>query len=469
MQDAAELQAHFAEFGQSHVFRFWDQLDDAGRARLSFQAADIDLAALAGIQASLGDAAGVAPRPLEPIEAERLPGHGGDADRAAQASARGDEILASGRVAALVVAGGQGTRLGFDGPKGAYPIGPVSDRSLFEIQAQKIRGLRRRTGRDLPWCVMTSSATDEATRAFFRKNEFFGLPERDVLFFCQGKIPSLDFEGRLLLEAPDRIFENPDGHGGCLTALAASGVLEELADRGVDTVFYYQVDNPLVRMCDPTFLGYHEEAGAEFSCKVARKTDPDEKVGILARSAGHAVVVEYTELDDEGRYALDDRGELVYWAGNVAIHLLTVDFVRRVADDADRYLPFHASEKKIPHLDDAGKRVEPAAPNGHKLERFVFDALAAAERVCVVEAERSSEFSPVKNSDGTDSPATARRDLIASYHSWLRAGGIPPADSSAAIEIDHAKIDGPVDARGLRARGATDAGDAIRIASGDSV
>lgn len=469
MQDAAELQAHFAEFGQSHVFRFWDELDDPGRTRLRLQASGIDLAALARIQAKVGAATDVLQRELEPIEAERLPDYGGDAARAAQASARGDEILASGRVAALVVAGGQGTRLGFDGPKGAYPIGPVSDRSLFEIQAQKIRGLRRRTGHDLPWCVMTSSATDDATRAFFREHEFFGLPEQDVLFFCQGKIPSLDFDGRLMLAARDRIFENPDGHGGCLTALSASGVLDELADRGIDTLFYYQVDNPLVRMCDATFLGYHDEAGAEFSCKVARKTDPDEKVGILARSAGRAIVVEYTELGDADRYARDDSGELLYWAGNAAIHLLATDFVRRVADDADRFLPFHASEKKIPYLDDAGKLVEPESPNGRKLERFVFDALAAAESICVVEAERSSEFSPVKNADGTDSPATARRDLIASYHSWLSAGGISPADSSAAIEIDHAKIDGPVDARGLGVRGAADAGDAIRIASGDTV
>jgi len=469
MQDAAELRAHFAEFGQSHVFRFWDQLDDAGRAGLSLQAAGIDLAALARIHAGLADAPDALPRRLEPIAAERLPEHGGDAARAARASVRGDEILASGRVAALVVAGGQGTRLGFDGPKGAYPIGPVSDRSLFEIQAQKIRGLRRRTGQDLPWCVMTSRATDEATRAFFRANDFFGLPERDVLFFRQGRIPSLDFEGRLMLEAPDRIFENPDGHGGCLTALSASGVLDELEDRGIDTLFYYQVDNPLVRMCDPTFLGYHDAARAEFSCKVAKKTDPDEKVGILASSAGRVFVVEYTELGDEDRYARDERGELVYWAGNVAIHLLSIDFVRRVAADADRFLPFHASEKKIPYLDEAGNLIRPEAPNGRKLERFVFDALAATESVCVVEVDRASEFSPVKNSDGNDSPATARRDLIASYHSWLTAAGISPADSSAAIEIDHAKIDGPVDARGLNVRGAADLGDAIRIASGDSL
>jgi len=467
MQDAAELQAHYAEFGQSHVFRFWDQLDEVGRARLRSQAAGIDLAALARVHAKIAGAEAEVPGRLEPIQVERLPEHGGSATRTAQATARGEELLASGRVAPLVVAGGQGTRLGFDGPKGAYPIGPVSDRSLFEIQAQKIRGLRRRTGRDLPWCVMTSAATEVATRAFFDANSCFGLPERDVLFFCQGMVPSLDFEGRLMLEAPDRIFENPDGHGGSLTALLASGVLDELENRGIDTLFYYQVDNPLVRMCDPTYLGFHDAAGAEFSCKVSPKTDPEEKVGVLARSDGRAVVVEYTELGGEDRYARDDDGNLRYWAGNLAIHLLSTAFVRRMAGDAERLLPFHASAKKIPCIDAAGKPVRPEEPNGHKLERFVFDALGAAKGVCVVEAERAIEFSPVKNAEGNDSPTTARRDLVASYRSWLAEGGIPLADSSAAIEIDHAQIDGPGDASGLGIR-AVEAGDAIRIASGDS-
>jgi len=467
MRSIDALRTHFAEFGQSHVFRWWEQLDAAERRRLHAQAAEIDLAALQRAHAIHSQpAAGRGPR-LEPIAVERLPDRGGDPAKAAAAVRCGQEMLAAGRVAALVVGGGQGTRLGFEGPKGAFPIGPVTGRTLFEIQAQKIRHLRRRYGRPLPWCVMTSAATEAATREFLRKQDFFGLPEEDVLLFRQGMVPSMDFEGRLFLAAPDRIFENPDGHGGCLTALLDSGVLDELERRGIDTIFYYQVDNPLVRMCDPVYLGFHEAAAAEISCKVARKTDPDEKVGIVARANQRVAVVEYTELGEADRYARDEAGELVYWSGNIAIHLFATAFVRRAAGDAERSLPYHASEKKIPHIDDEGRAVMPEQPNGRKLERFVFDALSAANRVCVVETDRAIEFSPVKNAVGSDSPETARRDLVASYRSWLTTSGVTLPGDDVAIEIDHAQIDGPGDARRLGIHDVTEAGDAIRIASGD--
>jgi UDP-N-acetylglucosamine/UDP-N-acetylgalactosamine diphosphorylase len=467
MPDFEALRAHYAEFGQDHVFRFWERLDGPERGRLLTQAARIDLAALQRAHAIHGRPAGTGALQLEPVEVERLPDRGGDPERAAAAHHRGEEMLAAGRVAALVVAGGQGSRLGFEGPKGALPIGPVTDRTLFEIQAQKIRGLRRRYGRPLPWCVMTSATNDAATREFFRKAEFFDLPEQDVVFFRQGMVPSMDFEGRLFLEAPDRIFENPDGHGGSLTALLDSGALDALEQRGIDTVFFYQVDNPLVRMCDPVYLGFHEAAGAEVSCKVVRKANPLERVGVVARANGPIGVVEYTELNDEDRFARDGAGELVYWAGNIAIHLFATAFARRVARDAERLLPYHASEKKIPHIDDEGRRVTPAQPNGRKLERFVFDALPAAKGVCIVETDRADEFSPVKNAEGGDSPETVRRGLTARYRAWLAAAGIAVPGGDMLIEIDHSQIDGPDDARRLRIQSIAEAGDVIRIASGD--
>jgi UDP-N-acetylglucosamine/UDP-N-acetylgalactosamine diphosphorylase len=468
MSEIAGLRAHFAEFDQGHVFRCWDRLDDAGRQRLADQAAGIDLAALARIHAAQEHPAHAAALRLAPIAAERLPGRGGDSRAAEVARVRGEEMLADGRVAALVVAGGQGSRLGFDGPKGAYPLGPVTDRSLFEIQAQKILGLRRRFGRSVPWCVMTSAATDAPTREFLRRKSWFGLPEADVLCFRQAMVPSLDFDGRLILEAPDRIFENPDGHGGCLTGLLGSGVLDALEDRGIDTIFYYQVDNPLVRMCDPAYLGFHDGARAEVSCKVVQKTDPEEKVGIVARANDRVTVVEYSELDDAHRHELDASGELIYWQGNVAIHLFATDFIRRVAREADLTLPFHAAVKKIPYLGADGRRVEPAEPNGRKFERFVFDALSAAKNVCIVEADRAVEFSPVKNAEGGDSPQTARRDLLASYRCWLSEAGAALPEGDPALEFDHEQIDSPADVLRLGIHQVADAGDAIRIASGDS-
>jgi UDP-N-acetylglucosamine/UDP-N-acetylgalactosamine diphosphorylase len=219
-----------------------------------------------------------------------------------------------------------------------------------------------------------------------------------------------------------------------------------MEDRGVDTISYFQVDNPLVQIGDPVYLGLHEAEEAEMSCKVLRKPDPDVKWGVLVSIDGRLAIIEYTELDDELRNARDERGELVYWAGSPAIHLLRTDFVQRIADDPDRWLPYHVSAKKVPTVDADGRAVQPDEPNGYKLERFVFDALPAARRTCLVETRTSEEFSPIKNAEGPESPSSARRDLVAEYRRWLSEAGIelPPEDQR--IEIDHSQIDGPEDA-----------------------
>jgi len=455
----------FEAHGQGHVFRFWDTLDSVARERLAHQAAGIDLPALLRAHASLGEAQSGEVK-LETLPIEALPEHGGDTERARHARERGEALLGSGRVAVMVVAGGQASRLGYGGPKGFFPIGPVSERSLFAQQAQKLAHLRARSGRPVPWYVMTSPATDAATRAGFAQADHYGLPPEDVFFLSQGMVPSLDFDGRLMLERTDRIFENPNGHGGALTALLDSGALDDMASRGIDTIFYYQVDNPLVQLGDSLFLGFHDLAGAEMSCKVIRKIDPAEKMGVVARVNGRVGVVEYTEIDDEQRDARDSEGELLYWAGNLAVHAFDTSFVRRVTDRADSLLPFHASAKKIPALDAEGNALSPREPNGHKLERFVFDALAAARGVCVVEVRRSEEYSPVKNAEGSDSPATARRDLVALYRTWLEEAGVEPPSPDALIEIDESRIGGCEDLRRLGIQSAEQAGDIIQTARG---
>ena len=465
--DIAALRASFEGNGQGHVFRFWDQLDPAARARLAHQAGTIRLPALLRGFAAIGDPTRSASPKLEPVDAVPTPDRGGDPLAFERARARGAELLAEGRVGVMVVAGGQATRLGFPGPKGAYPLGPVSDRSLFAIHAQKIRRLRARCGRPVPWYVMTSQATDADTRRFFADHRHFGLPPRDVFFLVQRMVPSFDFAGRLVLEAPDRIFENPDGHGGALTALLDSGALDDMQERGIDTLFYFQVDNPLEQIADPVFLGFHAERDADVSCKVVRKQEPGEKVGVVARVDGRVGVVEYTEIDEEHRNARDDDGGLRFWAGSIAVHVFDTAFVRRVAKAADDLLPYHASAKRIPCVDAAGRTRTPAEPNGYKLERFVFDALAATERVLVMETPRSAEYSPVKNADGADSPATARCALSSRYRAWLEAAGVEIPPGGAAIEIDHSRVDGPEDARALGIRSAGEAGDVIHIAAGE--
>lgn len=460
------LRAAFAAHGQSHVFRFWDTLDGDARRRLLRQAQAVDLPLL------LSAWEDTRRRPLErlpriePAVVEAAPEHGGDAARFREAREAGEACLAAGRVGVMVVAGGQATRLGTDVPKGSFPIGPVSGRTLFELQSQKLRRLRERYGRRIPWYVMTSPATDFATRDAFARAGWYGLPKADVFFLCQGMVPAFDFEGRLILERPDRIFESPDGHGGAIPALLCSGALDDMSARGIDSLFYYQVDNPLVRLGDPTFLGFHALRGAEVSCKVVRKRDPAEKVGVVARIDGRVGIVEYTEIDDALRNARDEDGGLRMWAGSIAIHVFDREFLRRIAVQADTLLPYHASRKVIPTLDAEGQPYRPSAPNGFKFERFVFDVLPVAQQVSVVETLREDEYAPVKNAEGSDSPATARAALVELYRRWLDQAGIALPTRNRAIEIDHARVDSPDDARALGIRRADEARDVIRIAVG---
>jgi UDP-N-acetylglucosamine/UDP-N-acetylgalactosamine diphosphorylase len=464
-----DLRECFRAQDQSHVFDHWDRLGEPERAALIEQTSRLapGLPELVAAQRRAIDALrSPPPSDLTPASCIELPEHGGDPARFQAARHRGLQLLAEGRVAVLVVAGGQGTRLGYDGPKGAFPIGPISDRCLFELQAQKIRGLARRIGRPVPWYVMTSPATDRETRALFERHEFFGLDPADVLLFVQGTVPACDFERRLIMQSPSRIFENPNGHGGSLTALASSGALDDMDRRGVDRLFYYQVDNPLVHMADPVYLGFHEETGAEMSCKVIRKADPLEKVGVVARSGRQPVMLEYTELADAQRYQRDERGGLAYWAGNIAIHVFDTGFVRRVAAEADRLLPYHASAKVIPCIDSAGRPICVDEPNGYKLERFVFDALPAAKRICVLEVRAEEDFSPIKNAQGKDSPESARHDLVMQYRGWLVKAGFDLPNDTQWIEIDHAHIDSAEEAATCGYQDLVDAGDAIRVATG---
>jgi UDP-N-acetylglucosamine/UDP-N-acetylgalactosamine diphosphorylase len=454
------LRARFEEHGQGHVLANAVQLDPAARARLAAQLRAIDPAAVARAYAGARRLAEGPREKLEPPDVERLPERGGDPALRERARARGRELLAEGAVAALVVAGGQGTRLGFDGPKGAFLLGPVTRRSLFEQQAQKLRGAARRAGRAVPWLVMTSAATDRACREHFEAHGRFGLAPENVRFFTQAVMPAVDFEGRLVLEAPDRVSVAPDGHGGMIPALAASGLLDELAARGVRLLSYYQVDNPLVTIADPLFLGLHDLRGAEMSCKVVEKRGPDERAGTVGRRGGRLRVIEYTELDPWHRDRRDAGGAPAFWAASIGVHVLSVEFVRRVAADAERVLPYHASPKRIPGLDAAGRPLVPAAPNGYKLERFVFDALPEARRAALLEVRRHEEYSPIKNRSGGESPCTARKDLVARYRGWLREAGVTGVPEDAWIELDESRMGGPEDAAS-----APPGGDWLRIGS----
>ena len=249
----------------------------------------------------------------------------------------GEDALRRGEVAVLVVAGGQGSRLGFDHPKGMFPIGPVTNKSLFQIHAEKVLALTRRYGRPLPFLVMTSDGTHDETITFFEKHAFFGLPGDEVFFFRQGTMPALDMAtGKLLLEAPGRLCTSPNGHGGTLTALAESGLLDRLRSRGVRHIFYFQVDNPLVKVADPLYLGHHIEMYAEVSSKIVPKESPTDKLGNLVLIDGRCSMIEYSDLPEEMARQTDAEDRLRIWAGSPAIHIFSVAFLTRIVSGSER-------------------------------------------------------------------------------------------------------------------------------------
>ena len=430
--------------GQGHLAAALEGLPAEGRERLraEVEALDLDLIARL-VEGLVGDEAPAGLGRIEPLADEdviALPRDDADRARGREAREAGEALLAEDRVAAVLLAGGQGTRLGFDGPKGAFPFAPVTGRTLFWHHAAKIGALRARYGAALPWYVLTSPQNDAVTRAFFDEHGHFGLPPDSVRFVVQGTLPAVDAaSGEILREAPDRLALSPDGHGGLLSALRASGALAEMAAAGVDTIFTFQVDNPMLSVCRPELLGHHARAGAQMSSVAVRKVGPEEKMGVIVRLDGRTGVVEYSDLPDELARERDAEGELVYWAGSIAVHCIQVDFADRLTEGGLR-LPYHRALKKVPFVGADGRPVEPEEPNAVKFETFLFDALPHADRAVTVEARREDEFSPIKNAEGADSPATARRDLNRKSARWLEDAGVAvPRDADGEpvdLEID---------------------------------
>lgn len=411
--------------GQEHVFRWWDDLSGSQHDSLLNQLRDIDFTLLRELRKRCVELSSrnAVREVLEPVEVIPIP-RTTEQRRAAEAAEEvGEEWIRSGKMAVFLVAGGQGTRLGFDGPKGMFSIGPVTGRSLFQLHSEKILAASRDYGIAIPWYIMTSETNDEETKRFFQRHKFFGLEEEDVFFLKQRMIPALDERGRLILDRKDHIFTSPNGHGGSLLALMESGAFGDMKRRGVEVLSYFQVDNVLINLMDPVFIGYHVGAEAEMSSKMVRKRDPWERVGIFGRVGGILKVIEYSDMRNEDMEARNPGGSLIYDAGSIAIHLINVDFLEDEVRGGFK-LPYHVAHKKIPYLDENGERIFPEKPNGYKFETFIFDALGDTTRSVIMEVVREEEFSPMKNREGEDSPETARRDLTNLFCGWLESAGV---------------------------------------------
>lgn len=438
-------------FGQEHLLAFWDELSAGQRERISAQIRSIDFAQLAKLREgkqSGPDWKALAMRAVGP-PAIRLDGHGNQFS-VMEARTRGEESLKNRELGVVLVAGGQGTRLGFDHPKGMFPIGPVSGATLFQILLEKVLAVGNRYQVRLPLYLMTSPATHDETVAYLGEHRYFGLPAEDVRIFCQGTMPAVDAEsGRLLLAEQGSLFLSPDGHGGLLRALAASGSLDNIERRGLRQLFYMQVDNPLVRVCDPEFVGYHLLTGSQVSTQVVAKRTPTDRVGNVVAIDGKVQIIEYSDLPKEAGERRNPDGGLTLWAGNVAVHVLDVAFLRDMQGQDNR-LPFHLAKKKVPYVDPSGTLIEPERENAIKFERFIFDLLPAANRSIAVEVDEARTFAPVKNGSGAerDSPETVQVQMTSLFTEWLRQAGATAAEN-VAIEISPLAALGPDD---LRAR-----------------
>ncbi|KAI0652497.1 nucleotide-diphospho-sugar transferase [Trametes meyenii] len=451
------LRQRYESAGQGHLFTFWDDLSEFERGALRAQLEALDIERVnriynKAVSSEKEATENTGKEAIEPLPEDAVDSVIGLPEKEREWRATGLQAIARGEVGVLLMAGGQGTRLGSSAPKGCYDIGLPSHKSLFQYQAERIARLQQvaveSAGKPagsvvIPWYVMTSGPTRHETEAFFTKHNYFGLDPKHVVFFEQGTLPCLTTDGKVLLETRSRVAVAPDGNGGLYAALRqplspsdkSHTVLSDLDKRQIRYVHSYCVDNCLVRIADPVFLGYCIRKQADCAAKVVPKASPTESVGVVARRGDKFSVVEYSEISHEQAERRDAKGELAFRAGNIANHFYTTEFLRAVEAFEDE-LAFHIARKKIAHVDVAtGATVKPTKPNGMKLEMFVFDVFPFTKRFAVLEVARAEEFSPLKNAPGTgaDDPDTSRRDLLAQHRRFLEAAGAKVLDG---VEIE---------------------------------
>lgn len=430
-QPPQALLERLKDYGQEDAFALWDELSADERSFLVKDIESLDLPRIdriirCSLQSHSLPAAAIEPVPESSVSTVE--------ERTLEERERwwkmGLKAISDGKLAVLLLSGGQGTRLGSSDPKGCFNIGLPSGKSLFQLQAERILCVQRLAAQStnegsagsvqIHWYIMTSPFTDDATRRFFESHRFFGLEPDQVTFFQQGTIPCVSKDGRLIMETSYRVAKAPDGNGGVYSALKSSRLLEDMATRGIKYVDCYGVDNALVRVADPTFLGYFIDKGVASAAKVVRKAYPQEKVGVFVRrgKGGPLTVVEYSELDSSLASAINQQtGRLRFCWSNVCLHMFSLDFLNQVANGLEKDSIYHLAEKKIPSI------------HGHtmglKLEQFIFDAFPYAPSTALFEVLREEEFAPVKNANGSnyDTPDSARLLVLRLHSRWVVAAG----------------------------------------------
>ena len=439
MQDISQK---LEKYNQEHLLKFIDELNPTQRCQLLKQLGEIDFDELDDLikeyvmqEPEIKIPEDLAPATFFPLKAK-------DANQEklyARAFKKGEELLKAGKVAALTVAGGQGTRLGFDAPKGTYPITPVKKKSLFQYFAESLLRAGVKYEQEITWYIMTSQLNNEATQKFFEDNNYFGLESENVIFFVQGTMPAIGYDGKLLLAEKDSLALAPDGHGGTLLALRRSGCLDRMKHDKVEYISYFQVDNPLVSVVNPLFIGLHALEESDMSAVMLAKTGPFEKLGNFCISDNKLMIIEYSDLPEELAEARNADGSLKFIAGSPAIHVLSREFIAELTKHGRLELPWHRADKKIKFINENGEQISPEEPNGVKLESFIFDALQLAGKTMILEAAREDEFAPTKNKTGVDSVESCREMLIERDAKRLERVGVEvprDADGKSMVKIE---------------------------------
>lgn len=430
-------------FGQEHLLGFVDELKEEEKNELISQLESVDFAELDNLikKYVIHELEHVVPLDISPAPYfSYIPENENQRMLYQRAEAVGRDLLAAGQVAALTVAGGQGSRLGFEGPKGSYPVTPVKSKTLFRYFAESLIRAGEKFGAPIHWYIMTSTVNDQQTRDFFQENDFFGMSSDLVTFFAQGTMPAIGKDGKVLLQSKKSLALAPDGHGGTLLALKNSGALDDMESHGIEQISYFQVDNPLVSVVNPLFIGLHVLEEAEISARALIKTGPFEKLGNFCMVDGSLQIIEYSDMPNELAEAKNEDGRLKFRAGSPAIHMIKREFVDRLTSGGKLHLPWHRADKKVPCLNTQGEEINPEVPNAVKLETFIFDAIPMAEKTMILEAKREEEFAPVKNKTGVDSAESCREMLIERDAAWLESAGViiprkPDGKSAAVIEL----------------------------------
>uniref|UniRef100_A0A8C0RD06 UDP-N-acetylglucosamine pyrophosphorylase 1 like 1 n=1 Tax=Canis lupus familiaris TaxID=9615 RepID=A0A8C0RD06_CANLF len=448
MASERAVRARLQRAGQEHLLRFCAELAPGPRAALLAELGALEPEALREHCRRAAAACAHPPGPppdlaarLRPLPPECV----GSASRCDPETRllweeEGFRQIALNKVAVLLLAGGQGTRLGVTYPKGMYQVGLPSQKSLYQLQAERIQrveqlaGERHGTRCTIPWYIMTSEFTLGPTATFFQEHDFFHLDPNNVIMFEQRMLPAVNFDGRAILEQKHKVAMAPDGNGGLYCALSDHQILEDMERRGVEFVHVYCVDNILVRLADPVFIGFCVLRGADCGAKVVEKAYPEEPVGVVCQVDGVPQVVEYSEVSPETAQLRGPDGHLLYSLGNICNHFFTRGFLQMVSSEFEPLLKPHVAVKKVPYVDEEGNPVKPIKPNGIKMEKFVFDVFPFAKSFVAFEVSREEEFSPLKNaaSDARDNPAMTRRALLMQHYRWALQAGAHFLDACGA-------------------------------------